>query len=60
MLIPVEQAAKKMGVDVTTVRYGLQQNLFPFGTAVKCKKSWRYLVYSSRLQAYLTAQDLKK
>lgn len=50
--ISVEQAAREMKVDVSTVRFGLQQNRFPFGTAVECTKSWRYIIYPEIFRQY--------
>lgn len=41
----VEQVAHALGISPQTVRFGLQQGAFPFGTAVKCEKGWSYILY---------------
>lgn len=58
LLIPISEAAKVMGVSLSTLRFGLQQNKFPFGTAIECKKTWRYIIVRKRLEKYLSGEDM--
>ena len=61
MLILVEQAAKELGMNTQTLRLALQQNLFPFGVAVKTSKNrYTYYVNETRLQQYLKGGDYAK
>lgn len=44
-----EQAAALLGVDVCTVRKGLQQGVFPWGYAIKTSpKRWSYFINAKR------------
>ncbi|MDW7651750.1 MAG: hypothetical protein SCK29_07205 [Bacillota bacterium] len=58
--ITAEQAAHIMGATGTLVRFGLQQEKFPFGAAVHMEKQWRYYINTERFMAYMTAQDIIK
>lgn len=61
MLILVEQAAKELGMNTQTLRLALQQNLFPFGVAVKTSENrYTYYVNETRLQCYLEGRDYAK
>jgi hypothetical protein len=57
-LISVEEAAAQMGINPVTVRQGLIQGLFPFGTAVHGEKSYRYIIIRRRFEAYMSAEDM--
>lgn len=50
MKITVEEAARIMGKSPQTVRIGLQQGVFPFGTAFKLHNSNKYVyeIYPAR------------
>jgi fructosamine-3-kinase len=62
----VEEAAKKLGMHVQTLRLALQQNKFPFGTAIMTtsaekstvgKPRWTYYINEKRLENYLKGVD---
>ena len=43
--LPVEQAAKLMGMNHMTVRKGLKQGRFPWGYAIKTSENhWAYFI----------------
>ena len=49
-----EQAGKMIGKGAEFVRVGLQQNIFPFGNAVKTKSGqWNYLIIASKFYEYI-------
>ena len=52
--VSVKEAAKLMGVSQQFVRIGLQQNRFPFGTAVKMSSRWTYYINEEKLLAYIS------
>ena len=54
----VHEASKRLGVDYTTVQNALRQNLYPFGTAVKGEKRWRYIIVRARFEKYMAAGDM--
>lgn len=45
MKITVKDAAKRMGLHEETVRFGLREGRFPFGTAVQMKNRWNYIIF---------------
>ncbi len=52
----VSEAAKILGCSELTVRVGLQQGMFPFGTAFKTKpenKSYVYVIYPAKVKEFL-------
>lgn len=49
----VERVAKVLGVNPQTVRRGLEQGCYPFGTAVKCDKSYSYQFFPEKVKEYL-------
>ena len=49
--ISVEEAAAILGVTPQFLRLGLQQDRFPFGTAVKMKR-WAYYINPEKFYAY--------
>lgn len=50
--ITVQQAAKIMNVTPRFLQIGLQQERFPFGTAVKMKR-WSYYINAERFMQYM-------
>ena len=56
VLIPLEEAAKMIGLDPVTIRVGLIQGKFPFGVAVKCKKSYRYIIPRERFEKWMKGE----
>lgn len=52
----VRDVAKMLGMTEQTVRVGLQQNMFPFGTAYKTKstnKQYVYVIYDKKVYEYI-------
>lgn len=49
----MEIVSKVLGVNPQTVRYGLEQGVFPFGCAVKCKKRSSYIFFPEMVKKYL-------
>lgn len=45
MKITVKEAAKRMGLHEETVRFGLREGRFPWGTTVKPGERWIYIIY---------------
>ena len=48
--LTVEEAAGIMGVSPMFLRIGLRNGRFPFGTAVKFDKQWRYYINPERFR----------
>lgn len=57
--LTVKEVADAMGVTRRYVQYGLQQQRFSFGTAVKMDKRWSYYINAERFWAYMQALDIK-
>lgn len=49
----MERVARTLGVNPQTVRKGLEQGCYPFGTAVKCEKSYSYQFFPMKVREYL-------
>lgn len=50
----VSEAAKKLDMNTQTLRFALQQRLFPFGVAVKTfENRFTYYINPKRLEKYL-------
>lgn len=49
----MERVAKALKVNPQTVRRGLEQGCYPFGTAVKCEKSYSYQFFPKKVEEYL-------
>lgn len=57
----VSEAAKQLGMNTQTLRLGLQQNKFPFGTAILTSpKRFTYYVNEARLKQYLKGGDMDR
>jgi len=54
--LAVNQAAALMGVTPQFLRLGLQQDRFPFGTAVKMKR-WSYYINAAKFYDYLKGNE---
>ena len=55
----VSDAAKHLGMNTQTLRLALQQNKFPFGTAVKTSENrYTYYVNAERLKKYLEGASI--
>ena len=53
----VSEAAKRLGMNTQTLRLGLQQGKFSFGTAIKTSENrFTYYINESRLQKYLEGE----
>lgn len=55
-LITIKEAAEKLNITENGLRLGLQQQLFPFGVAVKQSKEYSYYVFKKRLEKYLDGE----
>ena len=49
----MELISKVLGVNPQTVRKGLEQGCYPFGTAVKCGKGYSYQFFPQKVKEYL-------
>lgn len=52
----VKDVAKMLGTTEMTIRVGLQQGVFPFGTAFKTKpnnKQYTYIIYPAKVEEYV-------
>lgn len=55
----VSEAAKQLGMATQTLRLGLQQDKFPFGTAIRTsEKRFTYYVNEERLKNYMEGRDI--
>lgn len=57
--VPVTVAAKIMGVTPRFLHIGLQNNRFPFGTAVKFERRWSYYINTERFIRYMEGEDME-
>lgn len=48
----MERVARVLKVNPQTVRRGLEQGCCPFGTAVKCDKSYSYQFFPEKVKEY--------
>lgn len=48
-----------MGKSQQFLRIGLQQGIFPFGTAVKLSSIWTYYIYPKKFYEY-TGQEIER
>lgn len=58
VLISPEEAAQILGINPPTVREWLKDSSCPFGHAVKCAKSWRYIIIRERFERYISGADM--
>lgn len=59
-MMQVKDVAALLGVSELTVRIGLQQGVFPFGTAFKRKencKNYKYVIFPEKVREYIGAGD---
>ena len=49
----MERVARALKVNPQTVRRGLEQGCYPFGTAVKCEKSYSYQFFPRKVEEFL-------
>lgn len=52
----IEQAdkvAKALNTSILAIRAGLEQDKFPFGTAIKCDKQYVYILYPVKVKEYI-------
>ena len=55
----VADAAKMMRISPQFIRIGLQQGIFPFGTAVKMSSRWTYYINEEKFLAYISTPSMK-
>lgn len=59
MRVPVDEAAKRMGVTSMFLRMGLRHDRFPFGTAVQMPGGrWSYYINPVRFERYMQGLDM--
>ena len=56
--ITLPDAAEQMGVPPQLLRVGLQQNVFPFGVAIKMKKRYAYYINERQFKEWLKGGEL--
>lgn len=59
----VKEAAKLLGVSPLTIRVGLQQGVFPFGTAFKRKesnKNYTYVLFPELVRQYAGTRNAEE
>ena len=57
----VSEAAKKLQMNVQTLRLGLQQQLFPFGRAILTSENrYTYWISETRLRKFMEGDDLRE
>lgn len=60
MRVPVDEAAKRMGVTSMFLRMGLRHDRFPFGTAVQMPGGrWSYYINAERFRRYMAGEDMQ-
>ena len=42
-----------VGRDVNTLALGIQQGVFPFAVAIRCKGEYSYLIWRKKVEEYL-------
>jgi len=63
-LIDVKEAAKIIGTDYTTLQAWLKEKdkeghpTCPFGYAIPCKKTYRYIILRTRFEKYISGGDM--
>lgn len=50
--LTVKQAADILNMDVQSLRVGIQQGAFPFGTAYKVGKRFTYFINPKKFEEY--------
>lgn len=53
----VKDVAERLGVTESTVRFGLREGKFPFGTAFKQSDRWTYVIYPKIAEDYLGRRE---
>ena len=56
--ITIKEASQLMHKSPQFIRVGLQTGRLPFGTAVKIKKRWNYLIYRELFYKYLGIKEV--
>ena len=51
--LTIEQTARILNKNPQLIRLGLQQDKFSFGTAIKNKKEYSYVIYKKKLEEYI-------
>ncbi|WP_234402450.1 hypothetical protein [Oceanobacillus damuensis] len=55
--VKIKDAAKILGKSEQFIRVGLQENIFPFGYAVKMSSVWTYHISPKKLNEYVGMQS---
>lgn len=57
MSLSVREVAERMGKSQQFVRIGLQQQILPFGYAVKMSSKWTYQISRKQFEKYMGDKD---
>lgn len=57
--ITIEEASKLMHKSPQFIRVGLQNNKFPWGTAVRVSKRWNYIIYPDLFYQYMGIKEVQ-
>ena len=57
--ITIKEAAKLMNKSPQFIRVGLQTGKLPFGSAVKVKNRWNYVIYPNIFYQYVGRKKLQ-
>ena len=57
--ITIKEASKLMHKSPQFIRVGLQTGRLPFGTAVKVKERWNYIIYPELFYQYLGIKEVQ-
>lgn len=56
--ITIKKASEMMHKSQQFIRVGLQMERLPFGSAVKVKKRWNYIIYPDLFCQYLGIKEI--
>ena len=56
--VTVREAAERLGIGQETIRAGLISGELPIGAAVKCKRSFSYIIPRERFESWVSGKDL--
>lgn len=54
--VSVTEASLKTGIPEQTLRVGLRNNKFPFGTGIKTSATWTYVINPMLLDMYIKGE----
>ena len=57
--ITIKMASELMHKSPQFIRVGLQMGKLPFGSAVKVKNRWNYVIYPNKFYEYIGVKEVK-